>query len=79
MAMKVVIDQSLKEVPRGDEEVINKRKQKSLTKVITDEDKGLHNFGIAEKIQKIMSEQQKRKKGKEIVIRGKGGIVSQRA
>ena len=45
-----------------DEEDIKKMKQKRLVKAIVDEDKGLNNFGIAKRVQKIMSEQQKRKK-----------------
>lgn len=44
-----MIDQSLKEVPQLDKEAINRRK-KGLAKAITDEGKGLLNFGIAKKI-----------------------------
>ena len=45
-----------------DLDAINKRKQKRLAKAIADDDEGLKNFGISKKIQKIMIEQQKRKK-----------------
>ena len=39
-------------MPEVDEEAINRRKQKRLAKAITNEDKGLHSFGMAKKIQK---------------------------
>jgi len=55
-AMKVAIEQNLKEAPQVDFDAINKRKQKRLAKAITDEDRGLNSFGIAKKIQKIMNE-----------------------
>lgn len=43
---------SQREVPQVDKEAINRRKQKRLAKAITNEDKGLNNFGITKKIQK---------------------------
>jgi len=52
----VVIKQNLKEAPQVDLDAINKRKQKRLAKAIFYKDKGLNNFGIARKIQKIMNE-----------------------
>ena len=58
------------EAPEVDVGAINKRKQKRLAKVIADEDQGLNNFGISRKIQKIMAEQQKRKKDQKIVSKG---------
>ena len=69
-AMKVALEQSLKEAPEVDVGAINKRKQKRLAKAIADEDQGLNNFGISRKIQKIMAEQQKRKKDQKIVSKG---------
>jgi len=58
MAMKVAIEQNLKEAPQLDLDAINTRKQKRLATATTDEDRGLNSFGIAKKIQKkIMNEQ----------------------
>ena len=59
--MKVALEQSSKEAPEVDVEAINERKQKRLGKAIADEDLGLNNFGISEKIQKIMAKQKKEK------------------
>ena len=58
-AIKVDLEQSQKEAPQVDLDVINKRKQKRLAIAIADEDQGLNNFGISKKkkIQKIMAEQ----------------------
>lgn len=44
--------------------LLTERSRKRLAKAIADEDKGLNNFGIAEKVQKIMSKRPKKKKDK---------------
>ncbi|KAG4957848.1 hypothetical protein JHK84_043748 [Glycine max] len=49
-AMKVALKQNLKKALQVDLDAIDKRKQKSLAKAITDEDRGLNSFGIAKKI-----------------------------
>ena len=55
-ATTVALEQNLKQAPQVDLDAINKRKQKRLVKAITNEDKGFSNFGIAKKIQKIITE-----------------------
>ena len=60
-AMKVALENSLKEAPQVDLDTINKRKKK-FSKAITDEDQGLNDFRISKRIPKIMAEQQQKKK-----------------
>lgn len=72
MAMKVAIEQNLKEAPQLDLDAINTRKQKRLAKATTDEDRGLNSFGIAKKIQKKNHEWTVKEEDKEeTVIKGK--------
>ena len=60
--MKVALEQSQNKAPQVDLDAINKRKQKRLTKAITNKDQGLNSFGISKKIQKIMVKYQNKKK-----------------
>ena len=53
-AMKVALEQTLKEAPEVDVDTINKRKQKRLAKSIANEDLSLESFGITRIIKKIM-------------------------
>ena len=55
-AMKVALEQSLREAPEVDVEATNMRKQKRLAKSTANEDLSLDSFGISMNINKIMAE-----------------------
>ena len=61
-AMKVALEQTLKEALEMDAEALNKRKQKKLAKSIADEDHRLENFGTTKKIKRSGLNNNRRRK-----------------